>query len=506
MDRVTDQPEQPPTEALTRRSLRESVEPAPAGAAAAAGPVAGIRALIAKHPTAWLAATLAVIFLMLATSALFAGIAVGSSSSEAAPLPTESSAPPRTQPSAVPAASVIRTCSIAGPAADPALATFSGIVMNAATGEVLFDRNGTAANPTGSVLKVLTAAAALSALGPDFRFTTQVVEGSAPGSIVLVGGGDPTLASGSDNVYPQPASMQALADQVTASWQAKHGDDPITQVIVDATLWNPVDSWDDSWNRKEQVDGYQAEVTALMVDGDRDNPGSLVSSRSDDPIARATDAFLDALGADGASVTSGSAASSQVLGSVQSAPLSSLVEFMLLTSDNVLAENLARMVSVHSGLDGSAASLGQAIPSALAKYGVPAQGLTIRDGSGLSALNGVPPKYIAELMIKVAAEAEGLALIKQSLPVAGVSGTLSGRFTGDNAVAAGQVYAKTGWLDDEYALAGAMSAADGTALTFAFTAIRPGVGLDSASGDAAKYALDTITAAAFRCGNNLSNN
>ena len=86
--------------------------------------------------------------------------------------------------------------------------------MNATTGEVLFDRNATAPNSTGSVLKVLTAAAGLSALGPDYRFTTKVVEGSAPGSIVLVGGGDVTLARDGDNVYPEAPSLQALADQV----------------------------------------------------------------------------------------------------------------------------------------------------------------------------------------------------------------------------------------------------------------------------------------------------
>jgi D-alanyl-D-alanine carboxypeptidase/D-alanyl-D-alanine-endopeptidase (penicillin-binding protein 4) len=271
-------------------------------------------------------------------------------------------------------------------------------------------------------------------------------------------------------------------------------------------MWDSGDSWDDSWNRKEQYDGYQAEVTALMVDGDRDDPFSLVSSRSDDPINRATSAFLDALDADNPAVTTGSAASSTVLGQVQSATVSTLLDFMLLNSDNVLAENLARTVSVQTGLDGSAASLAQAIPSALAKYGVPTQGLGIRDGSGLSALNGVPPKYVAELMTQIRGEGNDLGIILRALPVAGVSGTLSGRFTGDNAAAQGQVYAKTGWLDDEYALAGLINAADGTPLSFAFYAIRPGVGLDSDSGDAAKYALDTLATAAFRCGNNTSNN
>ena len=79
--------------------------------------------------------------------------------------------------------------------------------MNAATGEVLFDRNGDRAElAPAACSRCSPPPPALSALGPDYRFTTQVVEGSAPGSIVLVGGGDATLASGGGNVYPERRS------------------------------------------------------------------------------------------------------------------------------------------------------------------------------------------------------------------------------------------------------------------------------------------------------------
>jgi D-alanyl-D-alanine carboxypeptidase/D-alanyl-D-alanine-endopeptidase (penicillin-binding protein 4) len=204
--------------------------------------------------------------------------------------------------------------------------------------------------------------------------------------------------------------------------------------------------------------------------------------------------------------TTGTGASSVVLGEVQSAPLRTLITYMLQASDNVLAEAMARVVSDATGLGGSSASLAQAIPSALAKYGVPTAGLAIRDGSGLSGLNGVPPKYVAELMIKVNAEENDLAIVKTSLPVAGQSGTLASRFTGESAAAHGGVFAKTGWLDNEYSLAGIISAQDGTPLTFAFYAIRDGVGTDYDAGEAAKAALDQLTYRAWLCGNNLSNN
>ncbi len=151
-------------------------------------------------------------------------------------------------------------------------------------------------------MKVLTAAAALDVLGPDYRFTTVVQEGSAPNTVVLVGGGDPTLARYGDNVYPGSASLLELASQTNTQWAAQASGEEIEHIVLDSSLWNPNDKWDDSWDRIEQELGYSSEVTALMVDGDRDDPYSATSPRSTDPITRAGEYFADALGASGASL------------------------------------------------------------------------------------------------------------------------------------------------------------------------------------------------------------
>lgn len=486
-------PAEAPTEALTRRSARSN-----GGGPAAAPKSGGIGALIRRHPTAWLAGAIAVGFLLLGTSALFAGVAVGSSN--AAEPGGETPAPdPRLVPSPAPTSVPIRSCSIAAQSADPRLMSFYGTVLNANDGTVLFDRQGTTPASTGSVMKVLTAAAALEVLGPDYRFTTTVQVGSQPNTIVLIGGGDPTLARYGSNVYPGSASLIELANQTNAAWASSHPpNQDIENIVLDSSMWDRNDKWDSSWDRIEQQLGYSSEVTALMVDGDRADPYSATSPRSTDPITRAGEAFAEALGVPGANLTFGTGIGGQQLGQVQSPTISELIPYMLNVSDNTLADQLSRVISVESGFGGSSASINNAFQGALRPYGIPTDGMVFRDGSGLSDLNAVTTTYIAQFMQKVRLGGP-LQTVYDGLPVAGQSGTLAWRFTGANAVATGAVIAKTGMLEREWAMGGIINAQDGTPLTFAVYAIGDGIP------DDAPDALDQVVASAFLCGNNLSN-
>lgn len=465
----------------------------------------GFAAVVARHPNAWMFSALGVIFLLLGTGAVFAGAAFGAAAPvTAATSNTPTPEPTRVVPATPAAASALRTCSINAAATDPRLLTFEGSVINVTTGEVLFDRSATTAAPPASGLKVITAAAALVTIGANYQMTTRVFEGNDPGSIVLVGGGDPTLSAlppGVESVYAGAPKLADLAAQTKAAWEANHPGDPITSVILDANYWNPSDKWDSTWERSEQTIGYHAEVTALMVDGDRANPQKATSPRSTDPIGRAGSAFVDALNlGHPVTVTLGSATPGKPkLGEVSSQPISTLIGQMLPMSDNTLAEAIARVISKESGGGGTAASLGSIIPGALVNLGFNTTGISIRDGSGLSASNAVPPLLMAQLMASVSTGAQGLGVIKSALPVAGKSGTLASRFTGDNAVARGQVVAKTGWINTSRTLSGWVNASDGSVLSFAFYALGP-VKAD------AMDALDVVATGLFNCGNNLSNN
>ena len=402
--------------------------------------------------------------------------------------------------SSSPSPSSARMCSVAEQAADPLLANLSAVVINPATDEILFDRNAQTPAATASVMKLLTAAAALETLGPNYRAETRVYQDATdPSTIILVGGGDPTLsrtAAGVQSVYVDAPKLSTLALNVNQRLAGT----PISKIILDSSMFQGA-SWESSWERSEQTQGYMSEVTALQVDGDRANPSKETSARSTNPVGNAGRFFKTALGesASAATVVKGALpASAKEIAKVVSQPISKWINHMLQVSDNTQAEALARLVSLDMGFDGSFASIGPAFKKALANTGLDLSAVTIRDGSGLSDFNAVSPKVIADLMKLVINNTSNLGVINQGLPVSGESGSLANRFKGDNVDAAGKIFAKTGWIKKGYTLGGYLKAADGTTLTFAVYA------LGNVS-ESTKQAIDNLVTGFYRCGDALSN-
>ncbi|WP_173922298.1 D-alanyl-D-alanine carboxypeptidase/D-alanyl-D-alanine-endopeptidase [Agromyces sp. Marseille-P2726] len=440
---------------------------------------------------------------LLGTGAVYAGAALadGDRVAPAAVTQTPTAEPTRPAPAAA-SVSRLRTCSVTDRAADPRLANLQAQVMNATTGEVLYDRGGTTPSRTASVMKVLTSAAALSVLGPEYRTTTTVVKGAEPGSAVLVGGGDVTLSStpsGSATVYPGAAHLDELAAQVRAAWDADPSNPPLTKLVLDASLFAG-DEWQPSWDPAEREYGYMPNITALMVDGDRDDPYAETSWRSGDPIGRAGDAFARELGGISAIERGTAPAGAPVLGEVASPTVAQLVDKALVVSDNAVAEMLGRLVAIETGAGNTFADINAGVLQGLAAYGLDTTGIVVVDGSGLSDDNAVPPSYLTRLFVKINAREGNLGVILDGLPVSGERGSLSyaDRFAGDNAVADGAVSAKTGWIETGYTLSGVIRAQDGATLTFAIYALGDVT-------DEAKQAIDTLTTGFFLCGDNLAN-
>lgn len=440
-----------------------------------------------------------------------------SPSQTATPTPSQTATPTpsatatsKPTPSPFPA----NSCSAKTALSSKDLGQLYGYVIDASTGKVLINQRGTQATPSASVLKVITAAAAMLTLPTDYRASTKVftVPG-APGTIVLQGGGDHTLSrmtGDSFTTYSKPARLETLASQVMYGWKLET---PITKIILDSTFFSGP-SYNSAWKLSDRTNGYISHITGLQVDSDRANPDLTSTSysgyRSTNPVLQAGKYFKDALEglAETATLTEGKTpANAVLLTRVNSQPISDWLSHAISVSDNTETEFIARHAAKYAGLEPSFASIEPLAKKALAALAVDSSGLKMVDGSGLAQANRVTAKMVAQLMAKVANGAtegnEALAQMENFLPVAGKTGTLAGRFNGANAVARNFVLGKSGYIPGLYSLAGIVNAKDGSRLAYAFFARSAG---GKTVGYAARPALDTLATRLYQCGFGLKAN
>lgn len=347
---------------------------------------------------------------------------------------------------------------------DPALGgTRGAAVVDLTTGKRLHALDADAALTPASTTKVATAVAALTALGPDHRLTTRTALEADTGELVLVGGGDPTLTARED--ADGLASLRTLAEKTATA--LKKRDVRRVTLSYDTTLY----AGDEA--HPIGVNENLAPVTALMADeGRTDDSTAGPAPRVPDPAADAARAFAGFLEQHGvtASAPGPSKATDRAdtLATVSSPPLSALVERMLTHSDNDLAEALARHTAVASGEPADFEGVSAAITARLKQLGLPVRGARFHDGSGLDRTDRITAGLLTALLAEAADPARPeLRPVLTGLPVAGFTGTLSGRYTDG---AAGVVRAKTGTLTGVNTLAGTVATPDGRLLGFAFLA------------------------------------
>ncbi len=348
-------------------------------------------------------------------------------------------------------------------ASSSALGRAGASVIDPATMTVLLDSTASAALVPGSVLKLVTAASALTNLGPLTRIPTTVV--ASDSVVTLVGGGDSTLSVRGGG--PGAASLADLAKQVATQVQAG----PIDLRYDDSLFTGP--ELGPGWAGDYPAAGVAAPVTALMVDQGRVRPGAI--SRVPNPAKSAARTFRRLLEANGVTVRSLKPAQADAgatqIAKVESAPVIDLVEFMLTTSDNNLAESLAHLSGAAAGFKASFAGGSKAAAATLADLGIDSSGLVLVDGSGISARNRLSAATLTQLLALVARGTNpDLSPIASGLAVAGFTGTLADRFVGVNRPAAGYVRAKTGTLTGVTSLAGTVQDVDGRVLVFALLA------------------------------------
>jgi D-alanyl-D-alanine carboxypeptidase/D-alanyl-D-alanine-endopeptidase (penicillin-binding protein 4) len=145
--------------------------------------------------------------------------------------------------------------------------------------------------------------------------------------------------------------------------------------------------------------------------------------------------------------------------------LDTVITYMNQTSDNLAAENLLKVIAgTKAGISGSAAEGIQLLRKYLAMNGIDTAKTVIADGSGVSRYNLVSAALLVRLLATVHARPDLFPLWYKSLPLAGVSGTLSRRMRGTPAE--GNVHAKTGTLEGVSSISGYVTTADGELLAF----------------------------------------
>ena len=391
------------------------------------------------------------------------------------------------------------------------LGKFHAYVINVDTGEVLVDVLGKELTPSASVIKTLTAVAALQKLPPEYRAVTQVLATpSEPSTLVLKGGGDFTLSRlgpGESSVYSKPPRIRNLAKEALEKIPV---DVPITKIILDDSFFSG-EAWNPDWPAKYRTLGYVSNITAIQADGDRVQPNRLISSysfrRGKDPVITVGEALRASLGdraVNAELVVGKTPADAYVVSEVQSQDMRlSWLGHMLTHSDNTAAEFIARHAAKAAGLEGSIAGANKVIKQSLRQLGLKPKPLVIRDASGLSDENRVHSKLLAELMVKVAKAENGLGVLTEWMPIAGETGTLRYRFQGKSAIARGNVIAKTGYIPGLYGLSGIVNASDGSRLAFAVFARA-----DSENGISLTYtaqgAIDRVVTRFYSCGASLT--
>ena len=157
------------------------------------------------------------------------------------------------------------------------------------------------------------------------------------------------------------------------------------------------------------------------------------------------------------------AMSGQVLGEFQSQSLGSDVRVINKISQNLHAELMLRLLGREKGAAGTIEAGSEVVRGFLSQADIRSDEYAFYDGSGLSRQNLVTPHAIVKLLLYDSRQ-PWAAQFEDSLPVAGVDGSLTERFRGTPAQ--GRVHAKTGSLKNVNALSGYATTPRGQRLAF----------------------------------------
>ena len=399
------------------------------------------------------------------------------------------------------------------------------VVREADTGKTVFRHNGEKSFIPASNNKILSSVAALSLLGKDFRFATEFYLGGgihgnvAHGGLYVKGFGDPTIdlevlerivarirdmgisrIDGGIHLDGSYFDETRYGEGWDPEWTGEAFCPPVTaisfnynsaKIKVSASraglpAYVSAEPGDFPFPVKSRVLTSQRRsgVMAEFGDGNEIRLSGYVSSRRKretlemsvpDPFFYFGEMLRAALEKNGIEVA-GRVSRARVprwAGPVfthYSEPLGVVIREYNKESVNIIGESLVKVLGARFlGEPGSWKSGTYVIRDHLRGMGVSGD-VAVVDGSGLSRMNRISPADLAEVLLMAYRDPAISKEFLESLPVAGVDGTLEKRFR----ELRGRVYAKTGYLEGARSLSGYAFAKDGR--VYVFSVISNGMG------------------------------
>ena len=305
-------------------------------------------------------------------------------------------------------------------AADPKLKNPSVILIDASTGEQLFESNGYAMRKPASTLKLLAGVSVAQYLDPEMRFQTSLALSDKTNSVVIQGEMDPWATFSAYNAKRLgQTSMKYLAYRAHTELEIQAGK-PVKKMTI---YYNGI---------------YDSEAKNMKV---------YLKTRKVYVILKPVTA-----------VEAQNLTIEPVINSA-SPTVHQMTHYFMQWSDNILSDRLSRIAAKAAGFDGSAQGIADVYARVLAELEIDSSKLVVKDGSGLSHENRVSAKLLGDLLFKIYKEPRFAAVI-ESLPDGGVNGTLNERFINTAPNAVGLVHAKTGTLNGTVTLAGYIESQD----------------------------------------------
>jgi D-alanyl-D-alanine carboxypeptidase len=325
------------------------------------------------------------------------------------------------------------------------------VLLDPATGETIFENSANSLRKPASLLKLLSATSLLNYLGPEHRFVTEIFTGLEPNTLMIAGSLDPWMSQ--YNTVATKMGRVSLPKIVKTALKKLDADNggPIKTLNIEYASMYTVDLD----FLKAQFKARNIKVSLMKVT----NAEARLYAK--EPIAK-----------------------------FESPTVQTIMDWMLLWSDNTLGDRMAMYASMKAGFGYNSSGIEKVFIKTLNDLQIDSTGLNAVDGSGLSKSNKISARMLAQLLLKTYNN-DKYRTIYGGLPIGGISGTMQSRFIKSAPKAIGLVRAKTGTLNGTVSMAGYVQGGDHD---YVFVAIADRIPKGTTAAKAARNALDKALA------------